>query len=322
MEFSSAEALLAPGTLFFILGACAGFARSDLAVPEQVSRALALYLMLCIGFKGGVEARLHGLDPHMIGAAGTGLLLSFVTPFVLFELIRRIGRLDGATSAATAAAYGSVSVVTFAAASEFLAGLGSPPAGYMAAVLAVMETPAILAGLLIARRTPAAAPAATTGRTLHEVFCNGALMVLVGSLAIGLATGERGLTKLDPFVNGIFQGALCLFLLDMGLAASRSLQGGQRMSRRLLGLGVLIPLAGASLALLLAIILHLPTPEATMLMVLAGSASYIAVPAAMRLALPEANPGVYVTLPLAVTFPFNLLLGIPLYAAAAAWVLG
>jgi len=321
MELSTIEALAAPGILFFVLGATAGFVRSDLTVPEQVSRGLALYLMLCIGFKGGVEARTHGVELTMLSAGLAGLFLSFLTPFVVFELFRRVARLDRATSAATAAAYGSVSVVTFAAATEFLSALGRPGAGYMAAVLAIMETPAILSGLLLARRSPAAAPAATTPRTLHEVFFNGALMVLVGSFAIGIATGERGMAKLDPFVNAMFQGALCFFLLDMGLTAARSLQARRDLPPRLLALGIIIPIAGAAAALLASTILMLPASEATLLMVLAGSASYIAVPAAMRLALPEADPGVYVTLPLAVTFPFNLLLGIPLYAWAASKVL-
>ncbi|MBL8771499.1 MAG: sodium-dependent bicarbonate transport family permease [Phenylobacterium sp.] len=321
MDLGMAAALVAPGTLFFVLGAIGGFVRSDLTVPEQVSRGLALYLMLCIGFKGGVEARLHGFEAGMLTAGAAGLLLSFATPLALFPLLRTLGRLDSPTAAAAAAAYGSVSVVTFAAASEFLTGLGRPAAGYMAAVLAVMETPAILTGLLLARRTPGSAPAATPGRTLHEVFCNGALMVLVGSFVIGALTGAAGMARLDTFVNAIFQGALCFFLLDMGLTASRSLLGGKALHPRLVGLGILIPLTGAALALGIGVALNLPLAEATMLMVLAGSASYIAVPAAMRLALPEANAGVYVTLPLAVTFPFNLLVGIPLYAWAASRLL-
>lgn len=321
MDFSPVQALAAPATLFFILGAIAGFVRSDLTVPEQVSRGLALYLMLCIGFKGGVEARTHGLDLMMLGLAAVGMMLSFLIPFAVSPLFCRFGRLDRSTGAATAAAYGSVSVVTFAAASEFLSGVGLPPAGYMAAVLAVMETPAILAGLMLARQPPDSAPSAAMGRTLHEVFFNGALMVLIGSFAIGLITGEDGMSKLDPFVNALFQGALCFFLLDMGLVASRSLQRGQRLHPPLVILGVSIPLAGATVALLAASLLSVPVAEATMLMVLVGSASYIAVPAAMRLAIPEADAGIYVTLPLAVTFPFNLLVGIPLYAWVASVVL-
>ena len=322
MVLSSIEALLAPGTLFFVLGAIAAAVRSDLAVPESVSRALALYLMLCIGFRGGVEARVHGLGGEMLGVAVVGILLSFLTPLFVFLFVQRFGRLDRATSAATAAAYGSVSVVTFAAASEYLASIGIRPAGYMAAVLALMETPAILTGLLIARRASGSAPSATTPRTLHEVFFNGALLVLIGSFAIGLITGERGMSRLETFVTSIFQGALCFFLLDMGLTAARSLQNGGGVRLRLVGLALCTSLTGASVALLAAFLLSLGVAEATLLMVLAGSASYIAVPAALRLALPEANTGVYVTLPLAVTFPFNLLVGIPLYFGAASLLLG
>jgi hypothetical protein len=278
--------------------------------------------MLCIGFKGGVEARVHGLDDLALAVGAAGVVLSFVAPLIVFALGHRFARMDRATAAATAAAYGSVSVVTFAAASEFLAGVGKPPAGYLAAVLAVMETPAILSALILARRAPGAAPSATMGRTLHEVFCNGALMVLVGSFVIGLITGEGGMAKLDTFVNPIFQGALCFFLLDMGLTATRRLQAGPALSGRVLSLGICVPVASAAVALLAGVALGLRAPEGAMLMVLAGSASYIAVPAAMRLSLPEANAGVYVTLPLAVTFPFNLLVGIPLYAWASARVLG
>ena len=317
MDLVMLQALVAPGTMFFALGALAGYARSDLTVPQQVSQGLALYLMLCIGFKGGVEARTHGLDATMLSIGAAGLLLSFVTPFLLFELFRRAGGLDRPTSAATAAAYGSVSVVTFAAASAYLDSIGVNVPGYMAAVLAIMETPAILAGLLLARRPPTPAPSATPQRTLHEVFFNGALMVLVGSFAIGLATGERGMEKLDPFVNALFQGALCFFLLDMGLTASRSLLARGRVPIRLVALGAGVPLAGATAALAISMAFGFPLGVTTMLMVLAGSASYIAVPAAMKLALPEAQPSVYVTLPLAITFPFNLILGIPLYAWVA-----
>lgn len=314
MDIGTLQALATPATLFFVLGAVAGMARSDLTIPEQVSRGLALYLMLCIGFKGGVEARIHGLDATMLTAGGLGLTLSFTTPFLVFALLRRLSGLDRATCAATAAAYGSVSVVTFAAASAYLAGIDRPVPGYMAAVLAIMETPAILAALLLASRARESAATATPLRTLHEVFCNGALMVLIGSFAIGLTTGQDGMAKLDPFINAMFHGALCFFLLDMGLAAVRSLQGRRGLNLRLIIAGIAIPLASAGVALLASAALRLPVAETTMLMVLAGSASYIAVPAAMRLALPEAQPGVYVTLPLAVTFPFNLLVGIPLYA--------
>ena len=313
--------LIAPAALFFILGMAAGAARSDLAFPEATVKTFALYLMLCIGFKGGVEAARAGLSTDFLraGLAGLGLSLSF--PLIAFPLLRRLGGLDRATAAATAAAFGSVSVVTFAAGSDFLRSQDVAFGGYMAAVLALMEAPAILTGLLLARFRRGADSAGGTG-ILREVLLGGPALVLAGSFVIGALTGERGMAKLDLFVNPLFQGVLCLFLLEMGLVAARTLGEGSRLPPRLLAIGVVLPLTGASLGLTLSWLSGLGAGDAALLTLLAASASYIAAPAAMRLALPEARPEVYLTLALGVAFPFNLILGIPLYHAVATAMLG
>ncbi|WP_340645903.1 sodium-dependent bicarbonate transport family permease [Phenylobacterium sp.] len=310
--------LLTPAVLFFLLGMTAGIARSDLALPEASVKTFALYLMLCIGFKGGVEAARAGLSPDFLRAGLAGLGLSLTFPLLAFPLLRRVGGLDRATAAATAAAFGSVSVVTFAAGSDFLRTQGQAFGGYMAAVLALMEAPAILTGLLLAR-PGGSGPG--RGSILREVLLGGPALVLAGSFLIGLLTGERGLVKLDLFVNPLFQGVLCLFLLEMGLTAARSLGLGARLPIPLLALGVLLPLLGATVGLGAAWLARLSVGDATLLTLLAASASYIAVPAAMRLAAPEARPAVYLSLALGVAFPFNLILGIPLYRAAAAAIL-
>ncbi|CAN5824431.1 sodium-dependent bicarbonate transport family permease [soil metagenome] len=311
--------LITPAVLFFILGMTAGIARSDLALPEASVKTFALYLMLCIGFKGGVEAARAGLSPDFLRAGLAGLGLSLTFPILAFALLRRVGKLDRATAAATAAAFGSVSVVTFAAGSDFLKAQGVPFGGYMAAVLALMEAPAILTGLLLAR---AKGTGSGFGSVLREVLLGGPALVLAGSFLVGALTGERGLAKLDLFVNPLFQGVLCLFLLEMGVTAARSLGLGARLPAPLLALGVLLPLTGATLGLGAARLAGLGTGDATLLTLLAASASYIAVPAAMRLAVPQAQPAIYLSLALGVAFPFNLILGIPLYRAAAAAVTG
>lgn len=314
--------LLAPAVLFFALGAVAGWLRSDLTIPDQVAKTLALYLMLCIGFKGGVEARASGLTADLISAGALGLCLSFAAPFAAYAALRTFGALDRVTAAATAAHYGSVSVVTFAAGSEYLRAIGVEFGGYMAAVLALMETPAIVAALMIAGSRDGAAGARVKPTLWREVFLNGAAVVLIGSFIIGAITGELGKARLDVFVGALFQGALCLFLLDMGLVASRRLAEAPGLNWRLIGFALVWPLLSAAVALAASAALNLSIGDATLMAVLAASASYIAAPAAMRIALPKADAGVYLSLSLGVTFPFNLLIGVPLYHAAARFLYG
>ncbi len=319
-DLSTSLALLtSPAILFFFVGAAAAFARSDLAIPEPISKALSLYLMLCIGFKGGVEARAAGLNGDFLAAAGIGIALSALMPLVAFFILKRIPRLDRPTLCALAATYGSVSVVTFAAGQQHLAAVGLPSGGYMAAVLALMETPAILTALILLNGAGRGAPGRR--RTiLREVFVGAATVMLLGSFLVGLISGEAGMARLDLFVGPLFQGALCFFLLDIGLIAARRLmEGGRKLSLGVVGFALGFPLLSAGVALCLARLAGLEAGNAALLTILAGSASYIAVPAAMRLAAPKADAGVFVTASLAITFPFNLTLGIPLYTVAVVW---
>ncbi|MDP2010883.1 MAG: sodium-dependent bicarbonate transport family permease [Phenylobacterium sp.] len=318
--------LTTPAVLFFLLGAGAAFAKSDLAVPEPVAKSVALYLMLCIGFKGGAEARTAGLDGDFLMAAGLGVALSALLPLVAYGLLKHISRLDHPTICAHAATYGSVSVVTFAAGEAYLVAQGLAPGRYMAAVLALMEAPAILTALLLLNRSAAGQsgrPGGALGQVgvMREVVFGAATVMLLGSFMVGLVSGPPGLAKLDVFVGPLFQGALCFFLLDTGLVAARRLMaGGRKLTPPLLGFAIGFPLLSAVLCLLVSRWAGLAVGDGALLAILAGSASYIAVPAAMRLAAPQADAGVYVTSSLAVTFPFNLTLGIAIYAAAATWI--
>ena len=317
---ASLALLTTPAILFFFVGALAAFARSDLVIPEPVGKAVSLYLMLCIGFKGGVEARAAGLDGGFLTAAGLGIGLSALLPLLALAVLRRLPGLDRATACALAATYGSVSVVTFAAGQDHLTSIGLAPGGYMAAVLALMETPAILTALLLLNGAGRTGP--VQGRAvLREVFVGAATVMLLGSFAVGLISGTAGLARLDVFVGPLFQGALCFFLLDIGLIAARRLMdGGRKLSPGVVAFALGFPLLSATIALGLSRLAGLGAGDAALLTILAGSASYIAVPAAMRLAAPQADAGVYVTASLAITFPFNLTAGIALYTAAVQWL--
>jgi len=312
----AATNLTSPIILSFALGVAAALARSDLSVPEAAAKALSIYLLFAIGFKGGAAVSASGVDAQLVGTLAAGLALSFTLPFIAFALVRALTRLSAIDAAAVAGHYGSISIVTFVAASSVLASRGVAAEGYMVAVAAVMEAPAILSALFLVARSGQAEK--MDAETWREILLNGSIVLLIGAFAIGWITGQEGLDKIAPFIVAPFDGVLCLFLLDMGLVAGR----GLREARGVLGagavaFGVLMPPIGASLGLLAGLLLGLSAGGVALLMVLSASASYIAVPAAMRVALPQANPSVYLTLSLGVTFPFNLTLGIPLYVAVA-----
>lgn len=313
--------LLSPMVLFFVLGLAAALARSDLSVPEAVARLLALYLLISIGFRGGVEVAHHGFTMQLTLTVLSGLLLSFSLPFLAYGYLKRATRLNTSDAAAVAAHYGSISAVTFVAVTSVLNQLGIGFDGYLVAVAAAMETPAIMAAMLIAKRT-AAGSESHLGLVRHIAF-NGSIVTLLGAFVIGAITGNRGMATLKPFIIDAFPGFLCLFLLDMGLVAGRGLtQGWRTLSPAICLFAIGMPLCSAALASALAFAIGLSIGSAAVLMTLAASASYIAVPAAMRLALPEANIAIALTLSLGITFPFNLTIGIPLYIAAAERVVG
>jgi hypothetical protein len=240
--------------------------------------------------------------------------MSVLVPLAAFFFLKR--KMDVPNAAAVAAAYGSVSAVTFIAAVSFLGQLGIPFSGHMVAAMALMESPAIIVGIALARLLGPQREARFQWKPLlHDAFCNGSVLLLMGSLLIGILTGAKGGESLAPFTNDLFKGMLCLFLLDMGIVSGRQLSGIRKLGALPVGFATLVPFVNALLGIGLAWVIGLDQGDALIFAVLCASASYIAVPAAMRLALPEANPGLYVTMALALTFPFNIVLGLPCYMA-------
>ncbi|WP_299139258.1 sodium-dependent bicarbonate transport family permease [uncultured Tateyamaria sp.] len=317
----AATNLLSPIILSFALGVAAALARSDLNIPEAVAKGMSIYLLFAIGFKGGVSVADHGLDVTLGLSLLAGVVLSAVLPLIAFALLQVMGNLSRLDAAAVAAHYGSISIVTFVAATSVLEGSGIASEGYMVAVAAAMEAPAILSALWLISR--GGDSRRMDSDLLREIMLNGSIVLLVGSFLIGWITGAEGLAKIEAFIVSPFQGVLCLFLLDMGLVAGRGLRGGSGVLRPgVLTFGMVMPLVGATLGLGTGLLLGLTTGGVALFMVLSASASYIAVPAAMRVALPEANPSIYLTLSLGVTFPFNLTLGIPIYVAIASALTG
>lgn len=313
----AAQNLMSPSILFFGMGLGASLGRSDLSVPEAIARFLSLYLLISIGFRGGVEVAHQGPTPALAMAIVAGVVLSAGLPFVAYALLRHVVQLDHVNAAAVAGHYGSISAVTFVAVSGTLTQLALPYDGYMIAVAAAMETPAIFSALLIARSGPSRT-GRLSGQFLREIALNGSIVALLGAFAVGCITGERGMASLKPFLLDAFPGFLCVFLLDMGLIAGRGLREGWRsLSASVAAFAWGMPLLGAAFAAFFARLIGLSAGNAAMLMTLGASASYIAVPAAMRLALPAANPAIALTLSLGLTFPFNLIVGIPIYIAAA-----
>ena len=318
----AARNLLSPMVLFFALGAAAAGLKSDLTVPEAIGKGLALYLMLAIGFKGGAELATSGVSATVAVALALAVVLSLGLPVIAYGLLRTFTGVDIRNAAAIAAHYGSVSIVTFVAATGFLDDRAIAYEGYVVAMLAMMETPAIVTGLLLARR---AEPRTATGfrgplfsrEVVREVLLCGGVVLLAGSFVIGWVTGGAGMVVMAPAIADPFAAILSVFLLDMGLLVGRRLREFGAVGWPVVAFGLYMPLVGAIVGLSAAYAVGLSEGGTTLVAVLAASASYIVVPAAMRVSLPQANPAIYVTLSLAVTFPFNLIVGIPLYHAAA-----
>lgn len=310
--------LFTPAIMFFALGVFAGFVKSDLSVPESISKFLSLYLMMAIGFKGGVAiADTPEINSEVIYTALAGIILGFVQPFLAYGLLKLTTKLDKATAAAVAAHYGSISMVTFVTAATFLDAHDIVYAGYIVAVLALMEAPAIMSGLFLARKGDTVPNDTGSRSLLHEISTNGAILLLLGAFLIGWASGQSGMNQVSGFISDPFQGILCLFLLDMGLLVARNMEHLKNFTFSLILFGIYMPLLGALAGLGISFMIGLDLGTALLFTVLCASASYIAVPAAMRLALPEAKATIYVPMSLAVTFPFNIILGIPLYYSIA-----
>jgi len=325
--------LLDPAILFFVFGVLAGALKSNLEVPPAIAKFLSLYLLMALGLKGGFALAKSGLSPTVMLSLGAAMLMAFIVPALGYQLLKnRVSRFD---AAAIAASYGSVSAVTFVTAMQYLEANGLTPGGHMAAALVVMESPAIIMAVLLANAlrhapgttvgvSPHGGTATTTplGKILHESFTDGAQLLLLGAMAVGYLSGEAGKAVMAPFSSDLFKGMLAFFLLDMGLLVARSFGSVRGSSPLLLAYASLGPLVHAGMALALAALLALPVADAALLMVLSASASYIVVPAVLRYAIPEANPSLYLGLSLGITFPLNILFGIPLYTWVAGRLLG
>ncbi len=313
--------LLSPPVLFFALGLIAAAARSDLKFPEALYVSLTIYLLCAIGFKGGVAMAEAGLAKVWVPTLAA-MAFGAVIPLWTYPILRFVGRLPAVDAAAIAGHYGSVSAVTFIAATNFLNAIGQPYEEYAAAFLAAMEAPAIIVGIVLGKmalRRPGAATGGGLGPVLHEALLGRSVVLLVGTLLVGFLCGKRGLESVSGFLVTPFQGVLTLFLLELGTVAGRRLGDLRKVGAFLLGFGVVMPLLHGAIGAAVGAAVGLSVGGMTLLAVLAASASYIAAPAAMRLSLPEANPTLYLTGALVITFPFNVTVGIPIYYAIAQW---
>jgi hypothetical protein len=312
--------LFSPAVLCFALGVLACRLGSDLRIPEPVQTGLSAYLMLAIGLRGGVELSQVPLA-ELAGPLSAALLMGCAIPVWSFFALRRLAGLGVADAAALAAHYGSVSAVTFAAVTATLEAQGIAFEGHATALLAVMEVPAIVVGIGLARLAGAAGGRISLA-PLGGVIASKSVLLLLGGLVIGALAGPAGLRPVQPFFNGMFPGVLCLFLLELGRLAAERLGDFAKVGGRLLAFALLAPVAHALLGLLVAAAAGLGEGGAVVFATLCASASYIAAPAAVRAALPEANPSLYLTCALGITFPFNIIFGLPLYQAMAAWLQG
>ena len=331
--------LLDPAILFFLLGVLAGVIKSNLEIPPAISRFLSLYLLMALGLKGGFALSQSGLTANVGISLAAAIVLAIFIPLMGYWFLRRF--VTGFDAAAVAATYGSVSAVTFVTAVQYLENQHIDYGGHMAAAMALMESPAIILAVVLANSlrqktrpqivslssgvaslsSPAQKQSVSIGKILHESFTDGAQLLLLGAMLVGMMTGNEGKAAMEPFSGDLFKGMLSFFLLDMGLMAARNLPQVKGKSPALIAYAIIGPILHASMALGLAFILNLPAGDGALLMVLAASASYIAVPAVLKFALPEANPSLYFGLSLGVTFPLNILFGIPAYVSIAQSIL-
>jgi len=319
-----------PPVLFFFLGLLAVAVGSDLEIPGSIGKFLSLYLLFDIGMKGGTELFHSGLSPVVLKVMVACFLLSFLTPFLVYNILRR--KLDVYNAGAIAATYGSISAVTFATGMSFLESMKVPFGGYLVAGMALMESPAIMSGLILIGLSLSRKNHRTDGSeepvgrsvkdVLHEACFNGSVFLLVGSLIIGILSGSAGEAELSPFVNDIFKGMLSLYMLDMGLLAGRRLGDLKRSGPFLVIFALIYPVVFSILGMATSYIIGLQPGDALLLTILTASASYIAVPAAMRMAVPQANMSLLLPMSLGVTFTFNVTVGIPVYYAAIQQIWG
>ncbi len=318
--------LLSPIVLAFVLGVCARLIKSELSLPKDLYSTLSIYLLLALGLKGGVELSETTFDAILWPALAT-LALGCLTPISAYVLMRRLGKFESVDAAALAAHYGSVSAVTFIAATQFVSSLGHSAEGFMPTLVTLLESPGILIALCIGAMKRKATTSGevgvakkTTSAVIHEIFTSRSMVLLLGGMIIGYLAGSKSYEPVKPFFETGFKGALVLFLLEMGSVAGSRLADLKKVGVRLIALGILIPLLHGALGTMLGYFAGLSMGGATVLGAMAASASYIAAPPAVRMTLPEANPTFYLTASLAITFPFNLVVGIPLFYNLASWL--
>jgi hypothetical protein len=303
--------LLDPSILFFFLGALAVFIKSDLEIPPPIPKFLSIFLLMAIGLKGGFELMHTGMNTYILKPLLAATLFSFISPLYLFFVLRKKTGEDNA--GAIAATFGSVSAVTFITSVAFLEGQGVEYGGYMVAALALMESPAIISGLALSYRYKKTGAKGKIKEATKEALTNGSVVLLLGSLLVGIMAKPGAAEALDIYINDIFKGLLCLFLLDMGIVATRRLRALRDQGWFLIAFSIVVPIIHALMALGVSFALDLQIGDGFLLCILFASASYIAVPAAIRASLPAANPGLFVPMSLGVTFPFNIIVGIPAY---------
>lgn len=325
--------MLEPVVLFFVLGVIAGLARTELRLPPALYEFVSLYLLLAIGLKGGVELARQPLLQVAPQAAAI-VLMGLVMPLLAFPVLRWLGGLPRADAAAIAAHYGSVSVGTYAVATAFLDRVGAAYEAHMPLFVVLLEVPAIWVGIMLARGGRREAPQTEAepgngapqelrwGALLHEVFLGKSVYLLMGGLVVGWLAGPLATDRLGSFFFDLFNGILALFLLEMGLVAAARVRDVLRVGPFLVGFGLAMPLAGAVIGAGVGVATGFSPGGTVLVAILAASASYIAVPAAMRIAVPEARPALSLAASLGITFPFNVTLGIPLYYATITWLLG
>ncbi|MFN4285423.1 MAG: sodium-dependent bicarbonate transport family permease [Lacibacter sp.] len=301
-----------PTLLFFLLGVVAAWVKSDLEIPPQSVKFISLYLLFAIGFKGGQELSHSGVTSEILVTLALSLLLAAFVPLYSFFILRR--KLNVHDAGAVAATYGSVSAVTFVAASAFLEGEQVHYGGHMVAAMALMEAPAIIIGVMLIRRFDAHTQGGARLRYIvHDALTNGSVLMIMGSLVIGIVADAKQAEGIRPFTSDIFKGFLAVFLLDMGMVAARRFRAFRSYGWFVTMFGLLVPPVNALLAIFFSSFFEIEAGNRFLLAILAASASYIAVPAAMRLAAPKADPGLYIPMALGVTFPLNITIGIPLY---------
>lgn len=306
-----------PVVLAFVLGILAKVLKSDLEIPKPIYQGISIYLLLAIGLKGGVELSKTPFGEFVLPAGAT-LLLGCLTPLIAFAVLRYIGKIDITNSAAIAAHYGSVSVVTFIASISYLESLGLNPEGFMPTLVAILEIPGIIVALIIPQLMIKGG--GSFKKALHEVVTGSSIILLLGGLIIGYIAGPIKFEAVKPFFVSGFQGALVIFLLELGMVTARRLQDLKKVGFFIVGFAIIIPIIHGILAIWVGLLAGLSIAGATVLAAMVSSGSYIAAPAAVRIALPKASPSLYLTASLGITFPFNITLGIPLYYLIAQWM--